>query len=114
MKCWFKRLNAVLEQECEITFNIAVENYNEDLKQHFINRSEPFDVPTLFQILKNSRDVAIDDFAIVGEVREKYRNYEDFLNRLQTFINTQEAKIIDINENLADELIYKFKPTIGL
>ncbi len=57
----------------------------------------------LFQILKGIRDNAINDFTIVGEVREKYKDYDQYLENLQEYINDQESKIIEINENLALE-----------
>ena len=93
----------MLEQECEITLNRATENYNEDLKQCFLNRTEPFSTTELFKVLKDARDAAMDDFVIAGPVREKFPNYLEYLQRLQDFMNTREEKIIEINENLADE-----------
>ena len=58
----------------------------------------------LFEILKEVRDNAIDEFSIVGEVREKSKDYEDYLTRMQECINMQEGKILEINENLAEKL----------
>jgi hypothetical protein len=101
--CILNSLDAVLQQECDIAYNYAVENYTESLKKYFTNRNEPFDVKQLFDILKEIRDNAIDEFAIIGEVREKYKNYDDYLNRIQAYVNKQEETIIQINENLADK-----------
>jgi len=92
-----------LEQECEITLNFATENYNKELKGYFGNRSEPFETEELFLILKETRDRAIDEFIIAGDVRDKFANYEEYLRRLQEFMNLREEKIIEINENLAEE-----------
>lgn len=93
-----------MEQECEITLNFATENYNKQLKSFFGNRTDPFDTEELFKVLKNTRDKAIDEFVIAGDIRDKYSNYEEFLRRLQEFMNLREEKIIEINESLADEL----------
>ena len=103
MKCSLNSLNAVLEQECEITLNIATENYNNGLKHHFSNRHEPFETKELFRILKEARDQAIEEFVISGDIRDKFERYDDFLARLQDFMNAREDRIIEINDNLADE-----------
>lgn len=54
-------------------------------------------------ILKDTRDHAIDDFVVSGDVRDKYDQYEEYLKKLQDFMNMREEKIIEINENLAEE-----------
>ena len=92
-----------MEQECEITLNTATNDYNTELKGYFGNRSEPFETEELFLILKETRDRAIDAFIIAGDVRDKFANYEEYLRRLQEFMNLREEKIIEINENLAEE-----------
>ena len=103
MTCILISLDAVLQQECDMAYNYAVENYTENLKKYFTDRNEPFEIPKLFEILKTIRDNAIDEFAIIGEVREKYKDYDDYLNRIQVYINKQEETIIQINENLAEK-----------
>lgn len=100
----------MLEQECEITLNNAMENYNKELKSYFGNRDEPFDTEELFVVLKDTRDHAIDDFVVSTDVRNKFPNYEDFLKRLQDFMNTREDKIIEINETLAEECPHQPEP----
>ena len=94
----------VLEQECEVTMNSAIENYNNELKEYFANRTDPLDTEELFQTLRMTRDKAIDEFIVFGEIRDKSPHYFDYLYRLQEFMNSKEEKIIEINENLADEL----------
>ena len=93
----------MLQQECDVAFNNSVENYTESLRKYFAQREEPFEVPQLFEILKESRDSAIDQFDVIGEVREKYANYDQYVNRVQQYINEQEGKIIAINENKAEK-----------
>ena len=93
----------VLEQECQITLATTNENYNTELKKFFADRNEPFETDELFGILKAARDRAIDEFVISGEIREKYQNYYDYLQQLQDFMSLREEKIMEINDNLADE-----------
>lgn len=57
----------------------------------------------MFQLLKATRDNAIDDFVVSTDVRNKYANYEEYLKKLQDFMNMREEKIIEINETLAEE-----------
>ena len=54
-------------------------------------------------MLKDTRDHAIDDFIVSGDVRDKYEQYEEYLKKLQDFMNMREEKIIEINETLAEE-----------
>lgn len=54
-------------------------------------------------VLKDTRDHAIDDFIVAGDVRDKYDQYEEYLKKLQDFMNMREEKIIEINETLAEE-----------
>lgn len=103
-----------MQQECEMAYNLAVESYTNSLKKYFTDRNEPFEIPQLFEILKNIRDGSIDEFAIIGEVREKYRDYDDYLNRIQTYINDQEKTIVQINESLAEKSTNKKKSGLGL
>ena len=107
MKCLLIRLNAVLEQECKITLNLTTDNYNQQLKAHFCDRVEPFESIDLFRILKETRDKAIDEFIISSDVRDKFADYEEYLRKLQDFMNLREEKIIEINENLAEEFAKK-------
>lgn len=95
----------MLQQECDLAFSQAIDNYNKNLRTHFQNRNEPFDTQELFIILKDAREGAIEEFGIIGEVREKYPNYDDYLLQIQGIINKQETMIININENLAEKYI---------
>ena len=99
----FREVFPISSYDEKITLNFATENYNKELKGYFGNRSEPFDMEELFQILKETRDRAIDEFIIAGDVRDKFANYEEYLRRLQEFMNLREEKILEINENLAEE-----------
>jgi len=96
-----------LQQECDIAFNQSIENYNQNLRTHFQNRNEPFDTQELFLVLKEAREGAIEEFGVIGDVREKYPNYDDYLLRIQDIINKQEEMIITINENLAEKYDYQ-------
>jgi hypothetical protein len=102
-KCKFIRFDAILHQECDNAFSLALENYTQNLRKYFADRNEPFEVQELFEILKEVRDNAIDEFSVSGEVREKYKDYEDYLTKMQEYISKQEEMIIQINENLAEK-----------
>ena len=67
------------------------------------NENEPIETALLFEYFTQARDRAMDEFNIIGEIRDKYSNYPDFVDKLQNYINEQEDSIIDINENLAKE-----------
>ncbi len=92
-----------MAQECEISLNVASENYNRELKEIFGNREEPFDTEEMFHVLKETRDHAIDEFVVSGDVRNKFAEYEDYLRRLQDHMSEREEKIIAINDNLSVE-----------
>lgn len=100
-----------MQQECEIAYNFGIQSYTDSLKTHFANRKDPIEIPQLFETLKVIRDQAVDEFAISVEVREKYKNYDDYLAQLQSFINKQEEAIIQVNENLAEQFSNKKKPS---
>lgn len=114
MTCRLNSFEAVLQQECEISYNFAVQSYTDSLKTYLANRKDPIEIPQLFETLKVIRDQAVDEFAISVEVREKYKNYDDYLAQLQTFINKQEDVIIQVNENLAEQFTKKEKPSPDL
>ena len=99
-------MDAVLQQECEIAYSFALESYTQNLKQNFMNRADPFDIETLFSTLKVIKDKAIDEFALPAEVREKYKDYDEYLNKLETYISKQEETIINVNETLAEKYYY--------
>jgi hypothetical protein len=103
MKCFLKRFNAVLEQECEICLKQASDSYKEELSKYFANRKEPVEANELFKFFASARDTAINEFVVIGEIREKYEQYDDYLDKLQSYINDQEDKLTEINESLAEE-----------
>lgn len=92
-----------MEQECEISLKIASDKYKEELSKYFAQRKDPVEADELFKFFADSRDKAINEFTINGEIREKYQEYDDYLDKLQNYINDQEDKLTEINESLADE-----------
>lgn len=93
-----------MEEECEISLIFATDMYKNFIKEKFSGvEKEPIETAVLFSYFTAARDKAMDEFNIIGEIREKYTNYPDYVDRLQNFINEQEDKLIEINENLAKE-----------
>lgn len=95
-----------MEEECEVAYMLATESYKMLIKEMFLGRdNSPVDSLELFVMFKQARDAAIKDFRVQPEVREKYANYSDYIDRLQNFINQQEDTLVDINENIAKQYI---------
>ena len=92
-----------MQQECEIAYNFAIESYTQNLKQNFLNRTEPFESQILFRTLKIIRDTSIEEFALSAEIRERFKDYDEYLNRIESYIAKQEETIIQVNENLAEK-----------
>lgn len=93
-----------MEEECEISLLLATDEYKKFMKDKFQGKdNEPVETALLFEFFTQARDRAMDEFNIIGEIRDKYSNYPDFVDKLQNYINDQEDKIIEINENLAKE-----------
>jgi len=102
-KCKLRSFEAVLHQECELAYNIAIENYNTNLRQHFQNRSEPFEVEELFAILQDVRTKAIEEFGVSAEVREKYtseitRNVGEEMNEVEFFTKELERRKREVEQ----------------
>lgn len=97
-----------------MAYNIAIENYNLNLRKHFQNRNEPFEVEELFAILRDVRSTAVEEFGISADVREKYTNYETFLSQMKEIIDKQELTIININEGLAEKLNHQKERSVSL
>jgi len=97
-----------------VAYNIAIENYNLNLRKHFQNRNEPFEVEELFAILRDVRSTAVEEFGISADVREKYTNYETFLSQMKEIIDKQELTIININEGLAEKLNHQKERSVSL
>ncbi len=79
---YYDILNAVLEQECEISLKIASDSYKERLAEEFGNRKEPVNTKELYELFANARDIAIDEFIVNGEIRDKFPRYEEYLEKL--------------------------------
>ena len=92
-----------MQQECEIAYNFAIESYTQNLKQNFLNRTDPFDAPILFRSLRIIRGTSIEEFALTAEITERFKDYDEYLNRIESYIAKQEETIIQVNENLAEK-----------
>ncbi len=53
--------------------------------------------------------MAMEEFTISQNIRERFPNYNEYLDRLQDYINDQEVKLTEINDNLAEEYFNKFQ-----
>lgn len=106
---YYDMFNTVVEQECEITYQNAVAAYNEQLRQSFANKTEPFETQELFDLLQSARDLAVDNFAIAGEIRAKCKIYDEKVQALQAVFTDKEEKLIAINESLAQKSAYKLQ-----
>lgn len=67
----------------------------------FGNRTEPVPVKELYSLFADARQSAIQSFQVQRQIRERYEEYETFLDKLQNFILDQEDKLRRINEDLA-------------
>ena len=93
-----------MEEECEVAYMLASESYKECVKDMFSGRdSSPVDSLELFSMFKQARDVAISDFRVPASVREKFAGYNEYVDRLQNYINQQEDTLVEINENIAKQ-----------
>lgn len=93
-----------MEEECEVAYVLATETYKAAIKEMFSGRdNSPVDSAELFSMFKNARDAGLQDFRVPVEVREKFTNYPDYVDKLEAYINQQEDTLIDINENIATQ-----------
>lgn len=93
-----------MEEECEVAYMLATESYKAMIKEMFSGRdNSPVDSLDLFAMFKRARDICVQEFKILHEVREKFANYSDYVERLQTYINQQEDILIEINENISKQ-----------
>ena len=91
-----------MEEECEVAYMLATEAYKATIKEQFSGRdNSPVDSAELFVMFKRARDAGISEFRIQPEVRAKYADYPNFLDKLQNYINQQEDTLIEINENIS-------------
>ena len=96
-----------MEEECEVAYIFAIENYKAAIKEMFLNRdNSPVDSIELFSMFKRAREIGMQEFKVMNQIRDKFQNYGDYLEKLQKYINDQEQTLIEINENIAKQLAY--------
>ena len=69
---YYDVLNAVLEQECELALHLSSEKYKEKLAEEFGSRKDPVSSEDLFELFAVARDIAIEDFSVNGQIRDKF------------------------------------------
>lgn len=93
-----------MEEECEIAYILATESYKAQIKELFLNRdNSPVESSELFSMFKRAREGSMQEFRVRSEIRDKFANYSDYLEKLQTYINNQEDTLIEINENISKQ-----------
>ena len=91
-----------MEEECEASYMLATEAYKNIIREQFSGRdNSPVDAAELFAMFKRARDGGVQEFRVQPEVRAKYSEYNNFVDRLQNYINQQEDTLIEINENIS-------------
>lgn len=91
-----------MEEECQVAYMLATEAYKRTIKDQFSGRdNSPVESAELFAMFKRARDNGVEEFKVQAEVRSKYADYSNFVDRLQNYINQQEDTLIEINENIS-------------
>lgn len=81
---------------------LATEAYKNTIKEQFSGRdNSPVDAAELFMMFKRARDTGMQEFRVLPEVRNKYADYSNYVDRLQNYVNQQEDTLIEINENIS-------------
>ena len=93
-----------MEEECEVAYILATESYKTAIREMFSGRdNSPVESQELFNMFKQARSQGMKDFRVQAEVRDKFVNYPDYVDKLQNYINQQEDALIDINENISKQ-----------
>lgn len=96
--------DSVIEKECAIAYMEATDFHRKYLKDRFMHQEEAYSDVYLEQVLKTIRDDTMAKYTKLAYLSTVYDQvYNDYLEKLQQFVDQKETLIFDINNNLAKE-----------
>jgi hypothetical protein len=99
--------DSVIEKECAIAYMEATDFHRKYLKDRFMHQEEAYTEVYLDQLLKTIRDDTMAKFTKLAYLSQIYDQvYNEYLEKLQQFIDQKEALVYDINNNLAKEYCF--------
>lgn len=96
--------DSVIEKECAIAYMEATDFHRKYLKDRFMNQEEAYSDEYLDQLVKMIRDDTMGKYTKLAYLSQIYDQvYNDYLQKLQEFVDQKEALVYEINNNIAKE-----------
>jgi hypothetical protein len=96
--------DAVVEKECAIAYMEATEFHKQFLKDKFLNQEDAYSDQFLEETLQNIRDESICIYTKLAYLSQSYNElYQEYLQKLQAFIEQKETLLYQINSSIAAE-----------
>lgn len=92
----------VFNKECSLSFAEAISYYHEYLKKKLDDQNEPYSEGDIRLLMKEIREETFNLYAEISSVKERYSQiYEEYFQKLQTYLDSKEMMIKKINNGLA-------------